>query len=401
MRLIPPIDAHSMTQIPMLPQNPLYKLIQKAKLIIWDEAVMAHKHLLETLDRSLKEICKNNKPFGGKVIILSGDPKQLLPITKPSTRSTIVNATLTKSKLWKHFQKNIKSLTENFRLEKHNEKFFNFLEQIGNGTYPTLKHNNPSLPNDLIKIPDCLISKSKTINELINETFGKLEEINNNFFYDNNAAILTTLNKDTFEINDFCCSKIKKSKYVLTSFDSLTADDDSDFYTQEYINELTPTNFPRHKIPIFKGAPIICLCNLNPSQGLCNGTRLIVNEFSKNLITVTISTGFNKGNKVFIPRIKTMDTSIKNGFTLIRKQFPIRLCFAMTIHKSQGQSLKKMALYLTEPIFGHGMLYTALSRVTNPNKLKILIINNNTPQGKIDGFEGCYVSNIVYKEAFI
>jgi ATP-dependent DNA helicase PIF1 len=140
---------------------------------------------------------------------------------------------------------------------------------------------------------------------------------------------------------------------------------------------------------------------LNPSQGVCNGTRLIVNNYSKNLITATISTGPKKGNKVFIPRIKHMDMNTKNGFTLIRKQFPIRLCFGMTIHKSQGQSLDKVGLYITEPIFGHGILYTAMSRVIDPSKLKILIPPNASRHGKIDGHTGTYISNVVYREAFM
>lgn len=397
-RLIPPITAYSITQIPMTQQNHLFRLVRESKLIIWDEAVMAHKHLIEALDRSLKEICNNQLPFGGKTIVMSGDERQLLPITKPSRRSTTVNATLKKSNLWKYFE--IKVLTENFRVLNNNKEFLHFLDTIGNGTCPTLNHDDPLLPNNLIKIPAHFVSNTNLLNDFTTEIFGDIANLPEDYFYDNNTAILTTLNKDTFDINDNCVSKIKKQKHFLQSYDSLTADDDSTFYTQEYINEITPTNFPRHKIPIFKGAPIICLCNLNPTQGLCNGTRLIVNNYSKNLITATISIGPKKGNKVFIPRIKQMDMNTKNGFTLIRKQFPIRLCFAMTIHKSQGQSLDKVGIYLSQPIFAHGMLYTAMSRIVDPTKLKILIADNDAPHGKINGFTGTYVSNIVYRETF-
>ena len=72
--------------------------------------------------------------------------------------------------------------------------------------------------------------------------------------------------------------------------------------------------------------PVMMLRNLNQAYGLCNETRMIVN----------------------------------------RRQYPLRLCYAMTINKNQGQSLKQVALYLPWKVFTHGQLYVALSRVTTP-----------------------------------
>uniref|UniRef100_A0A0D3AB26 ATP-dependent DNA helicase n=1 Tax=Brassica oleracea var. oleracea TaxID=109376 RepID=A0A0D3AB26_BRAOL len=65
----------------------------------------------------------------------------------------------------------------------------------------------------------------------------------------------------------------------------------------------------------------------------------------------------------------------------------------MTINKSQDQSLKQVALYLPHPVFTHGQLYVAMSRVTTPSGLKILDETSD-----IDGEDG--VTNIVYKEIF-
>ena len=73
---------------------------------------------------------------------------------------------------------------------------------------------------------------------------------------------------------------------------------------------------------------------------------------------------------------------------LTRRQFPIRLCFAMTVNKSQGQSLKNVGLDLRSPVFTHGQLYVALSRTTNVNNLTVLLPDH--AKGK--------TANIVYPE---
>ena len=79
------------------------------------------------------------------------------------------------------------------------------------------------------------------------------------------------------------------------------------------------------------------------------------------------------------------------GFEWSRLQFPVRLGFAMTIHKSQGQSLKKVAVWLQESCFGHGQLYVAASRVGNPDDIKFYIKT-------IEGQPDFATRNIVYKE---
>ncbi|KAL0854469.1 hypothetical protein Bca101_059621 [Brassica carinata] len=97
------------------------------------------------------------------------------------------------------------------------------------------------------------------------------------------------------------------------------------------------------------------------------------------------------GNK--FPRIQLSPTDTIYPFTFRRLQFPIRLCYTMKINKSQGQSLNQVALYLPRPVFTHGQLYIAMSRVTTPTGVKIVYETFD-----MDGEDG--VTNIVYKEIF-
>ena len=96
---------------------------------------------------------------------------------------------------------------------------------------------------------------------------------------------------------------------------------------------------------------------------------------------------------MFIPRISITPSDADLPFKLIRRQFPIRLAFAMSINKAQGQTIPNMGLYLPKPVFTHGQLYVALSRVQSKNNISVLV-----EDGFVDGKLGVYTKNIVYKE---
>lgn len=104
-------------------------------------------------------------------------------------------------------------------------------------------------------------------------------------------------------------------------------------------------------------------------HGLCNGTRLTVDEMNAHSIKCRIA---SSGKTVAIPRIDLTEADTRLPFKLARHQFPLRLCYSMTINKSQGQTFKNIGLYLASPVFAHGMLYVALSRCRQANDVKIL-----------------------------
>jgi len=111
------------------------------------------------------------------------------------------------------------------------------------------------------------------------------------------------------------------------------------------------------------------------------------------VLEASIMTGTFAGRRVLIPRINLTLKTQKLPFVLERRQFPIRVCYAMTINKSQGQTLSTVGVYLKKPVFTHGQLYVAISRVTSNKGLKILIENE-------DGTCTDTTKNIVYPEVF-
>ena len=166
-------------------------------------------------------------------------------------------------------------------------------------------------------------------------------------------------------------------------------------YPIEFINSLEINNFPSHNIKLKQNCIIILLRNLNPIDGLCNGTRLIVNQITNRIIFATIINGPNSGSNVFIPKINLISDHNVIPIQFKRFQFPIKIAYCMTINKSQGQTLNTMGLFLKpKPVFVHGQLNVALTRVTSQDGIKIFIINH----GKYKNDNNTYTKNIVYKE---
>ncbi|GMF47935.1 unnamed protein product [Phytophthora fragariaefolia] len=162
--------AHSTFKIPLkltnkstcaiYKQSHLKRLIQRARLVIWDEAPMTHRHAFEAVDRTLRDIMDNDQePFGGKVFVLSGDFRQILPVVVRGTPAETIDACLKSSTLWEHFKQ--LPLTENMRVRSAGNNstaaelaaFSEFLLQVGEGRHEV----NRSIGRDLVKIPQDML----------------------------------------------------------------------------------------------------------------------------------------------------------------------------------------------------------------------------------------------------
>ena len=145
-------------------------------------------------------------------------------------------------------------------------------------------------------------------------------------------------------------------------------DDQATLYPTEFLNSLSLSGLPSHQLHLKVNSPIMLMRNLDPASGLLNGTRFVVKRLQPNVINAEICTGRHSGKHVLIPRIALTPSDNTFPFTLRRRQFPVRAASAMTINKSQGQTLDAVGLFLPEPVFTHGQLYDALSRARSFKK---------------------------------
>ena len=182
---------------------------------------------------------------------------------------------------------------------------------------------------------------------------------------------------------------LPESGIKLSSADTLGNPEDTFRFNSEYLHTLKPNGFPQHMLNLKPGMPLMLLRNINPRQGLCNGTRLLFDKCLDNkLLQCRI---LESGRVVLIPRITFIPKLNEYPFEWQRRQFPVRPSFAISINKSQGQTLKYVGVWLRGQVFAHGQLYVACSRVSAPSDLKFAIMQEQKGTAQ----------NVVFKEVLL
>ncbi|XP_051206115.1 uncharacterized protein [Lolium perenne] len=269
-----------------------------ASLILWDEATMTKRQAIEALDRSMRDIMEcPYRPFGGKTIVFGGDFRQVLPVVRKGSRGQIIDASLRSSKHWKGMRQ--LRLVKNMRAQ--NDRWFaDYLLRVGNGTEETDEDGNIQLPEDI-----CVSSTGNDtadIKKPIDHVFPALDHNMENPDYMTSRAILSTRNNSVDGINMHMIERFQGEETIYYSFDS-AENDPHGYHPQEFLNDLTPNGLPPHALKLKINCPVILLRNIDPANGLCNGTRLVVRGFQSNAIAAEIVVGQHAGERVFLPRI--------------------------------------------------------------------------------------------------
>ena len=323
------------------------QVLIRARLLLWDEVVTAPGGALDAADACLRDLCQIDQPFGGKIVVLGGDLRQTLPVLEHADRPEIVANSITGSAVWTSGQMQRLTLDANIRASE-DSSFRNFLLQIGDGTGPfdaDLGARASVLPTNI------LAPRAWGPLELINFVFEDIVTVTHiallqptpcNLDALASRAVLAPKNTDVTALNDALLAKFPATEIVefhgTTKLSAGTAEDYSAF-PPDYLNSLDLPGLPPNALRLCRGALITLLRNIDYEHGLCNGTRCLVVRASARVLDVLVLTGTHQGRRAFLPRIPLSPSEQTLPVKLIRRQFPVRLAWAMTINKAQGQTL--------------------------------------------------------------
>lgn len=304
---------------------------RELEVLIIDEISMLSPQLFDKLEALARRVRRNEKPFGGIQLILSGDFLQLPCIDSDNF--------CFESDSWSKCVDNIVYLSEVMR-----QKDVDFQECLNNIRVGLIPNKTRKLLNSRIGV------------ELKNE-FGikptKLYSTNYSVDYINNKEldILAQNDPDFYEykmeIN--ACPGVKNKSYVIDKYKKCC-------------------NAPE-LLQLCVGAQVMLLWNMDSDGGLVNGSRGVVTNFINDVPVVKFLNGRE------LPIDYHVWESEENGQPVLRViQMPLKLAYALTIHKSQGCSLDYAEIDLSNT-FADGMAYVALSRIKNLDGLNIIEIN--------------------------
>ncbi|XP_021768964.1 uncharacterized protein LOC110733236 [Chenopodium quinoa] len=245
-----PIDSESSLACDVPKQGSLAALLKETSLIIWDEASMAKKQNIESLDLLLQDICDNKFTFGGKVVVFGGDFRQVLPVVPQKTMKEVVQESIVTSYLWPKFIKF--RLTENIRA-RDDPTYSAFLLDLGDGKLQQTEIASIELPQDIVH--------STNLTDLVStvtvQTFPEVAQgqVDSQVF--TKKAILTPMNDDVDSINASMIEQFPGQTVRYRSFDAIL-NDTCNIYPTEFINKLCPGGMSPHELILRKIALLYC-----------------------------------------------------------------------------------------------------------------------------------------------
>nr|CAD7424250.1 unnamed protein product [Timema monikensis] len=311
--------------IELASRTQVQQMWKKCRHLIIDEISMVDGDFFEKLDQVARAVRGCDRPFGGLQLILCGDFFQLAPVTQAGKKTKFCFQT----PAW---ERCIQTSFELTRVHRQSDPvFIDILQNIRIGRV------TPEI--------------SKT---LLDTSTHKIES----------AGILATRlcshTKDANLINDNKLEKLPGASKVFTAVDS-------DPYASKQLDQQTPVSA---QLELKVGAQVMLMKNVNVTEGLVNGARGVVVSFKENGFPLV---RFCSKQEVLIQPDKwTVKTS--GGNIMTRRQLPLRLAWAFSIHKSQGLTLDCTEMSLSR-VFEAGQAYVALSRAKSLASLRVLDFN--------------------------
>ena len=230
---------------------------------------------------------------GGLPIVFGGDFKQILPVIVKGSHAQTVGACFQRSWIWRSIK--VLKLTENMCLNTHAEAERNFAKwQL------EIRHGQHTDDTGNTRLPDHFKCTENTVSSLISTIYPGINQLphpSDHYFAEH--TILTSRNDDVDDINEKMLSEFPGEKKKFLSADSVKGNNENDegelLYPVEYLNSINCSGLPLHNLQLKVRCPVMILRNLNPGDGVCNGSRGVVTRMSNRVLEVWLLTGDHAG----------------------------------------------------------------------------------------------------------
>ena len=186
-------------------------------------------------------------------------------------------------------------------------------------------------------------------------------------------------NQQVDHYNNIILQRVHGTQRVYLAADSLKEVDNAGLVSPDsaldYVAWQTPPGLPSHTLTVKTGGVYQLLRNFSLDKGLVKNVRVVVIDIGTQIVTVRLLRpgDLNNGGAdedILIPRISFL-YQLPSGHTLLHRQFPLSPAYATTFNSCQGLTLDVVGVDLTRPVFSHGQLYTALSRIQHHSNAKV------------------------------
>jgi hypothetical protein len=375
------------------------ELLMNTRVIVWDE--ISNQNIIDFM-----AAYKALDSFKNHIVLIEGDKNQTAPVVERGTKQQIIESSIYCSDVIKTFHKI--TFSTNLRLVGNTEQsqidYAKLLLEVANGNH--FKNKNELFTAvEVNENGDDIESGIKTIAlqtiGLFTETEHCLSWLYPNGFDPLNmhrTCILAVTNKQVEEWNSQVQKLNENTSTTLKSYDSFNEVDDPHDYLKEMVTEHVMNSFndnqaPTHILELKKDDICILLANFDKEQGLTKNTRVKIVLISNRYVRVVT---LNNEYPVFanIPRFNFhIKLPFNKSFKILRRQFPLKLAYALTINRSQGQEFDRQLVDLTNAAFSHGHLYVALSRIRKSSNIKIYCYEE-----QIWDLNVVFTKNVVYDE---
>jgi ATP-dependent DNA helicase PIF1 len=357
--------------------------LSQTAVFICDEISMCRSENIDAINKLLRDVhddWRKGRPFGGHVMIFTGDIKQLLPVVKDeSDPFASARVSFFKSKWYRSPGRPFHRVQLMQNMRQGEGSFREWIRGAGTGESVTRLNGAPC-----IRVPTSLAVYDEE--EMVQRVFPS-EVLFGDPMELLRRAIICPLNSDVDRINkrivtELCTQRPWKVYLSAHESDYTLMDSQSQDYATGSLQYFRDPNLPDHELRLCQGMPVMCMTNLSVEEGVCNGTNMIVEELRENVVLCRIRNRYGRESVVPIHPVRfSYDERARGGRKFFRIQLPLRPAIAITVHRGQGGTYEVAGFHGLNIFESFGLTFVAISRCTSERGFTVL--THEPPPGEL------------------